>query len=186
MPQDALQELLQEVSSEWTTPQDRFLGEPQFWIYYSSGPGVTVKGWPSQGGIYTLDVSSRVEIEFLELDPFNNTRRPTNSDPNWQQKENAHCDRMRYLSPTWWPTELAWLESGMSGMLDERSNNYVRVGWTSDGGAWVWKTTKEGASKKGGAMLQNARTMEERCLVIERLGGTFYANPKYCPFLDLP
>ncbi|KAJ5904309.1 hypothetical protein N7504_006692 [Penicillium tannophilum] len=186
MPQDALQELLQEVSSDWTTPQDRFRGEPQFWTYYSSGPGVTVKGWPSQGGIYTLDVSSRVEIEFLALDPFNNTRRPTNSDPNWQQKENAHCDRMRHLGPTWWPTELAWLKSEISGMLDERSNNYVRVGWTPDGGAWVWKTTKKGASEKGGAMLQNARTMEERCLVIERLGGIFYADPKDCPFLDLP
>lgn len=93
---------------------------------------------------------------------------------------------MRHLGPTWWPTELAWLESEISGMLDERSNNYVRVGWTPDGGAWVWKTTKKGASEKGGAMLQNARTMEERCLVIERLGGTFYADPKDCPFLDLP
>lgn len=71
-------------------------------------------------------------------------------------------------------------------MLDERSNNHVRVGWTPDGGAWVWKTTIQGASEKGGAMLQNARTMEERCLVIERLGGTFFADPKDCHFLDLP
>lgn len=93
MPQDVLQELLQEVSSENITPQVCFPRQPQFWAYYSSGPGMTVQGWPSQGGIYTLHVSSRVEIEFLELDPFNNTRRPTNSDPEWQQKENAHCDR---------------------------------------------------------------------------------------------
>jgi len=93
MLQDMLQELLQELSSEHTTPHDCFTRQPQFWAYYSSGPGMTVRGWPSQGGIYTLDVSSRVEIEFLELDPFNNTRRPANSDPEWQQKENAHCDR---------------------------------------------------------------------------------------------
>ncbi|KAJ6112187.1 hypothetical protein N7523_008248 [Penicillium sp. IBT 18751x] len=182
MPPD----VLQEVSSDHTTPQNCFPRQPQFWAYYASGPGTTIKGWPSQGGIYTLDVSSRVEIEFLELDPFNNTRRPTNSDPEWQQKENAHCDRMRRLGPTWWPSELSWFESKISGMLNERSNNYVRVGWTPDGGAWVWKTTKEGASERGGAKLQNARTMEERCLVIERLGGIFYADPKDCPFLDLP
>lgn len=93
---------------------------------------------------------------------------------------------MRLLGPTWWPSELAWFESQIAAIPHERSNNYVRVGWTPDGGVWVWKTTRSDASEKGGAMLQNARTMEERCLVIEKLGGTFYANPKDCPFLDLP
>ncbi len=35
-------------------------------------------------------------------------------------------------------------------------------------------------------MLFNAYTMDERCSIIEQLGGTFYANPKDCPDLDLP
>ena len=35
-------------------------------------------------------------------------------------------------------------------------------------------------------MLFNAYTMDERCNIIEQLGGTFYANPKDCPDLDLP
>lgn len=84
--------MLQEVNSRHITPQDCFPREPQFWLYYGTGSGTIVKGWPSRGGIYTLEVSSRVEIDFLELDPFNSTPRPTNSDPEWQQKENKHCD----------------------------------------------------------------------------------------------
>lgn len=84
--------MLQFVDDQYITPQDHFSQEPQFWLYYGAGPGAIVKGWPSQGGIYRLEVSSRVEIEFLELDPFNSTLRPTKSDPEWQQKENKHCD----------------------------------------------------------------------------------------------
>ncbi|KAJ5364664.1 uncharacterized protein N7496_010377 [Penicillium cataractarum] len=62
-------------------------------LYYGTRPGAIVQGWPSQGGIYTLQVSSRVEIDFLELDPFNSTLYPTNSDPEWQPKDNKHhCD----------------------------------------------------------------------------------------------
>ncbi len=34
-------------------------------------------------------------------------------------------------------------------------------------------------------MLFNAYSMEERCIWIEKLGGTFYADPKDCPDLDL-
>lgn len=94
-PQDDLPERLQVVGSDWTTPQDCFQRDPQFWLSYGSGPGVVVTGWPSQGGVYILDASSRVEIEFMHLDPFSNTRRPTNSDPEWERKENAHCDRSK-------------------------------------------------------------------------------------------
>lgn len=84
--------MLQDISSQYIVPQDCFAREPQFWLYYGPGPGAMVSGWPSQGGMYTLEVSSRVEIDFLELDPFNSTLRPTDSDPEWRQKENKHCD----------------------------------------------------------------------------------------------
>jgi hypothetical protein len=58
--------MLKEVESRHITPQGYFPQEPQYWLYYGTGPGATVKGWPSQGGIYTLQVSSRVEIDFLD------------------------------------------------------------------------------------------------------------------------
>jgi hypothetical protein len=62
--------MLQDVDDRHITPQDCFSREPQFWLSYGSGPGSTVRGWPSQGGFFTLKVFSRVEIDFLELDPF--------------------------------------------------------------------------------------------------------------------
>jgi hypothetical protein len=83
---------LRDVYSRHITPQDYFPRVLQYWSYYAAGPGVAVQGWPSHGGIYTLEVSSRVEIDFLELDPFNKTPRPTKSDPEWRQKEDKHCD----------------------------------------------------------------------------------------------
>lgn len=54
------------------------------------------------------------------------------------------------------------------------------------GGAWVWNTTKLDVNGVSGAQLQNACTMQERCMIIEKLGGKFYADLKDCPFLDLP
>lgn len=91
---------------------------------------------------------------------------------------------VRRLGPTWWENEDLLGQSQISVTPDERVNDYIQVGWTSDGGVWVWKTTRKDTSEGGGAQLQNARTMQERCMMIEKLGGTFYADPKDCPFLD--
>jgi hypothetical protein len=93
---------------------------------------------------------------------------------------------VRQLGPKWWQNNNVRLQSQISPIPDERENEYIQVGWTSDGGVWVWETTRLEASGIGGAQLQNARTMQERCMMIEKLGGTFYADPKDCPFLDLP
>lgn len=89
--------MLKEVNNGHITPQNHFTRDPQYWVYYGSEPGVLVTGWPSQGGIYTLEVCSRVELEFLELDLFNNLLRPSISDPEWQNEENAHCDRSKSI-----------------------------------------------------------------------------------------
>lgn len=32
----------------------------------------------------------------------------------------------------------------------------------------------------------NSLSIEERCELIEMLGGVFYTDPKICPYLDLP
>jgi hypothetical protein len=92
---------------------------------------------------------------------------------------------VRCLGPTWWENEDVLKLSHISVIPDERVNDYIHVGWSSDGGVWVWKTTKMDVSGCGRAQLQNARTMQERCMMIEKLGGAFYADPKDCPFLDL-
>ena len=75
---------------------------------------------------------------------------------------------------------------GSFGERDPEEKIYIRAGWPPGGGVWVWQTTKDEAGKKGAAKLQNANTIDERCDMLEKLGGTFYPDPKACPYLDLP
>lgn len=67
--------------------------EGRLWLGYGSGPGVMVLGYPSKGGVYVLRNCFGIELDFLGLDRFNNTERPSKLDPDWQAKEDAHCDR---------------------------------------------------------------------------------------------
>lgn len=61
----------------------------------------------------------------------------------------------------------------------------IFTGWPDEGGVWVLVATNTVDGRKGAGMLFNAYSMEERCIWIEKLGGTFYADPKDCPDLDL-
>lgn len=93
---------------------------------------------------------------------------------------------MRQLGATWWPSEEEWIKDGIEVKYDETSEPVIEVGWPAEGGVWVLKTTLGGAIDRGTARISIARDMEERCRVIQQLGGVFYANPKDCPHLDLP
>ncbi|KFY98508.1 hypothetical protein V500_01651 [Pseudogymnoascus sp. VKM F-4518 (FW-2643)] len=156
----------------------------EFRIKIASGPGATVTGWPSKGGIYALSSCLGVELDFLELDRFRNKERPSASDADSNSDEEAHCNRMRQLGATWWRSEEAYHLSRLE--YPAPSNSFLKVGWPAGGGVWVLKTTLEGAGEKGAGMIQNAYSMEERCRVIKQIGGIFYANAKKCPDLDLP
>jgi hypothetical protein len=200
------------ISSEESSPE--LPPSIDFRVSFGSGPGTEVTGWPSKGGIYILTSCLGVELDFLELDRFRDTERPSTSDADSRSDEEAHCNRSEFQSPqqlfkyqgtylsllkwqvlilaiivrqlgaTWWDSEheynLSWLA------YSKPTDSFIRVGWPAGGGVWVLKTTLEGASQKGAAMIQNAYSMEERCRVIEQVGGIFYANPKDCPDLDLP
>ncbi|KAJ5921467.1 hypothetical protein N7466_009793 [Penicillium verhagenii] len=159
--------------------------EGRFWLSYGSGFGAKVFGYPSKGGVYILRVGFGIELDFLGLDRFNNTERPSKLDPDWQAKEDAHCDMMRRLGATWWRRESdEFLKHGLEP--PKPTDGYLRVGWPAAGGVWVLHTTLGNAGGIGAARILNARDMEERCRWIEKLGGVFYADPKDCPHLDLP
>ena len=64
-------------------------------------------------------------------------------------------------------------------------NSFIATGWPTTGGVWVLSTTKGEAAEKEVGVLFRAYSMDERCEVIEQLGGIFYSNPKNCPHLDL-
>ncbi|GLB01628.1 hypothetical protein AtubIFM57258_000037 [Aspergillus tubingensis] len=158
--------------------------EPRFWAEYGLGPGVAVYGFPSRGGFYVLRECVGVELDFLGIDRFGNTERPSKSDPDWQAKEEAHCDRMRHLGAKWFETYRDELEF-MFFRTREDTDPYVSFGWPDGGGVWVLNTTYGRASELGTAIIHNAKNMEERCELIKRLGGIFYADPSDCPYLNL-
>jgi hypothetical protein len=92
---------------------------------------------------------------------------------------------VRRLGATWWKTHKDLVRKyHVVGSKD--TDEFLQVGWPETGGVWVLHTTLDEAGSKGVGLLSNAYTMQERCMMIERLGGVFYANPADCPYLDLP
>lgn len=71
--------------------------EDRVWVGYGSGPGVKVFGNPSKGDVYVLDSWFGVELDFLGLNRFNNTEHPSKFEPDWQAKEDAHCNQSQLL-----------------------------------------------------------------------------------------
>ncbi|CAK7205705.1 hypothetical protein SEUCBS139899_008484 [Sporothrix eucalyptigena] len=147
-------------------------------LAYGSGPGAVVRGYPAKGGLYVLQKASSVEVEFLGFDRFD-TEASSDADT-----EEALCDNMRRLGAVWWKTQYDYVMSRIGARWPKVPQLYILVGWPAGGGIWVFNATEPNG--KGAGIIHNAHSMEERCKVIKRLGGTFYENPKDCPDLDLP
>ncbi|KAK3293091.1 uncharacterized protein B0H64DRAFT_403460 [Chaetomium fimeti] len=155
-------------------------------VSYGTWPGALVLGWPAKGGLYVLNAVSAVELEFLGYDRFKPVLRPDPADPDTAADEEAHCNKMRYLGADWWESEHAWSEYKRELPPGRLGEIIFATGWPAEGGVWILIDDEEIGGKKHAGMLFNAYTMEERCNIIKQLGGTFYANPKDCPSLDLP
>lgn len=91
---------------------------------------------------------------------------------------------VRQLGAVWWSSAYTYAESHFE--QTNYSESFIRVGWPAGGGVWVLQTTLQEAMENGAAIIHMAYNMEERCKAIEKLRGVFYANPKDCPYLDLP
>lgn len=92
---------------------------------------------------------------------------------------------VRRLGATWWKNgkRVDLLRRELNGLKD--SDEYIRVGWPAGGGVWVLHNFR-GSNQERSQIDFNAYNMEERCKVIEQIGGIFYADPKDCrPCLDL-
>lgn len=162
------------MSALFSTPHQ----ELQLRTTFGSLPGAIVRGWPSSGGFYVYNAKSVVELDFLNVDYFNSIPRA-----NDQADENAHCTKMRQLGAKWYATEEDWLKFRVTGPSPD--DPVLVFGWPEDGGMWLLKTTASDASELGVGRVANARVMKERCDIIRRLGGIFFANPVDCAGLIL-
>ncbi|KAJ9149719.1 hypothetical protein NKR19_g5519 [Coniochaeta hoffmannii] len=162
------------------------LQETPFRAEFSMGPGVVVFGFPQKGGLYELARCFSPELDFLGLDRFRPTPRPSITDAESRAEEEAHCNKMRQLGARYYNTTSAWESALWGNDFETGDADFLKIGWPSTGGGvWVLRCTVMEASERGVAAIYNAFNMDERCKIIKQLGGTFYADPKDCPYLDL-
>ena len=131
-----------------------------------------VRGFPSKGGIYLLQDAGPVELDFLSLDRFQET--PRSDDP---AEEDAFCQRLHEIGAQWFEDET---EADKAPPLKVRDGKRVGrmetwLGLPNGGGVWVLEVEEFEAARRGvGGRIRNAKSMEERCRVIETLGGVFF------------
>ena len=85
----------------------------------------------------------------------------------------------------WWMSEFTWDEDRDLARVHRWApkKSFLRAGWPATGGVWVLCLTEAEAVERNAGMVFHAYSMEERCQVLEQLGGTFYADPEDCPEL---
>lgn len=137
--------------------------------------GHVVYGYPSIGGVLIKGVRA-VELLHLNLDRFKDANR--SSDP---ANEEEFCKRLRNLGAVWWPSEGDEVDALGERYLEEEAM-VIETGWPSSGnGVWVLKYDANKSKEMFGAMLlELALNMDERCQVIEELGGSFFEDPGAC------
>jgi hypothetical protein len=155
-------------------------------------------GWPSRGGLIVLTDATPPDFDYLQLDALDP---PLRRDPN-QDAEDEFCQKLLRLGAIWWDSEkrrrfVSSLENDHEEALDaleadealnatRREAGWVRVAWPSypPGALCVLDyerriTGRMSRSKmrpRGYQVIAMARTMDERCTVLQRLGGTMYAS----------
>jgi hypothetical protein len=160
----------------------------------------TLQGWPSRGGIIVLENATPPDFDFLHLDLLDPPLR-RNAD---QDAEDAFCRALLRLGATWWDSEarrtfIRKLENGDEEAFDaldadealgpsRLERGWVRVAWPSHphppGALCVLACEKIITGRSGHERLRPrhygivslARTMDERCSVLQRLGGIMYAS----------
>ncbi|QPC78102.1 hypothetical protein HYE68_008854 [Fusarium pseudograminearum] len=146
---------------------------------FGGNVGGVVHGWPAKGVFYSR-LCSVAELEFLGLDRFEPSDRP--DDP---ENKEPHCTKMRQLGARWFRDPDHKIRAGRKLRNGGPDTPLLFVGWPAGGGVWTININISQSAQKGLGRIDNAFTMEELCKMIEQLGGTFYADPKDCPHLDL-
>lgn len=159
---------------------------------------IALYGWPSRGGVIVLENATPPDFDFLQLDTLDP---PLRRDPD-QSAEDSFCQALLRLGATWWNSEarqtfIRKLEHGDEGAHDaveaneslapsRRERGWVRVAWPSQppGALCVLECEKiimgrDGSEKlrpRHHGLIALARTMDERFVVLQKLGGTVYAS----------
>ncbi|KAJ5464752.1 uncharacterized protein N7458_000438 [Penicillium daleae] len=140
--------------------------------------------YPSSGGIWLADLGP-VELQYLGINRFDSTERSEN-----QSEEDHFCHELRKFGGSWYdpksPDDL-WV-GGECSELDEFEPVFSidrQVAFPAKGGVWVLGKDKEtGRYPIGMAGVRNSLTMDERSMVLERLGAVYCDDVANCHLLD--
>ncbi|PGH04552.1 hypothetical protein AJ80_08496 [Polytolypa hystricis UAMH7299] len=144
-----------------------------------------VYGWPSTGGEISRSLSL-AEVLYLGLDRFHEAYKA--EDP---AEEDEFCRKLRNLGAEWWESQTA-RSNAVFGEADEaaieKAHTRIETGWPSSWkGVWVikWHTERDywALREKKLGRLELALNMDERCAIIESMGGQYFEDPKDCPDL---
>ena len=142
------------------------------------GAGTTsVFGWPTSGGVWVHSECYAVELDFLHLPRFEPA-----ATARWSPEEDAFCKHLEYIGATFFESELAYNQQQVS-----RPKYEIWYGWPGvvpEDGVWALRTTFMQGSDLGVSRIRNAVTMQERCEVIEKLGGKFYERWEDIPWVE--
>ncbi|KAL4756286.1 uncharacterized protein BDW70DRAFT_145128 [Aspergillus foveolatus] len=163
---------------------------------------IRIFGWPSRGGVIVLAGTTRADFEYLgwnALDP------PLRRDKD-QDAEDAVCKKLLLLGATWFDSQsrfkllAAVLDNsesicelfydGKAPGVTRTESMWVTVGWPRNGGLWVGEFSNprfEAVMDKDAecfdcdciddsGLLGLAKDMEERCEILKKIGGKFYAS----------
>lgn len=159
---------------------------------------ISLRGWPSRGGLIVLSHVTALDFEFLGLDPINP---PLRRDHN-QDSEDKFCQQLLLLGAKWFDSHERWsfvagvaenhqpdiltLDAGEAEMPTKMEKRWVSVGWVSgpDGGLWVaeFDTVGYGISEKHNLLPSDAgrvllaRTMDHKCAILKNMGAKFFAR----------
>jgi hypothetical protein len=151
--------------------------------HYNIQTGITAC-YPSSGGIWLANLGP-VELQYLGINRFDSTER------SWDNaEEDRFCDELRNFGGSWYnpktPDDL-WV-GGECSELDELEPVFSidrRVAFPEKGGVWVLgKDDQTGRFPLGMAGVRNSLTMEERSMVLERLGAVYCDDVTNCDVLD--
>lgn len=145
-----------------------------------------------------LENATAPDFDYLNLDPLDP---PLRRDPD-QAAEDAFCQALLRLGATWWDSckrrefvdklreydeeavEAVQEDPGLEATRRERG--WVRVAWPSHtpGALCVLECViykkgrrdKEKGMPSYSGLISLARTMDERCLLLQKLGGKMYAS----------
>ncbi|KAI2465477.1 hypothetical protein F4781DRAFT_22834 [Annulohypoxylon bovei var. microspora] len=161
------------------------------------GDKVSLWAWPSRGGLIVLENVTALDFSFLHLDSVNP---PTTRDQD-QEEEDKFCQKLLLLGARWFDSrsrygfvanvfgdeesEIGILEAGIEPALTLAERRWVSVGWPTGGeGCWVaeYETPVHGMIQTknlvpfNAAQVLLARTMDEKCKILQGLGAKYYQN----------